>query len=137
MWRRATWAAVLAALPISAIAFGSSISILGELTNPCVVWGGGNSHTGAGAQTAGDPCTQHQGVGESRIHAVLMLAGVQGLILAAAALGIWGAVRSRRVALRAAGCVMLFEMLPTVFSVWPLAMLAGLGFLTVAYRVPD
>jgi hypothetical protein len=137
MWRRGTWAAVLAVLPISAISFGSSIYIIGELTSPCVVWSGGNIHAGAGAQTPMDPCTQHMGVGETRVHAVLMLASVQGVILAAAALGIWGAVRSRRVALIAAGCLMLLEVFPTVFSIWPLALLAGLGFLTVAYRVPD
>ena len=137
MWRPGTWAAVLAVLPISAISFGSSIYIIGELTNPCVVWGGGNTHTGAGAQTAAAPCTGYRGVGETRPHAVLMLAGVQGVILAAAALGIWGAVRSRRVALIAAGCVMLLEMFPAIFSIWPLALLAGLAFLTVAYRMTD
>ncbi len=136
MWRRGTWAA-LAVLPVSAVSFGSSIYIIGELTNPCVVWGGGNTHTGAGTQTAADPCTQHSGEGETRVHAVLMLAGVQGVILAAAALGIWGAVRSRRVALIAAGCVMLLEMFPTIFSTWPLALLADLGLLAVARRAPD
>jgi hypothetical protein len=137
MWRRATWAAALAILPISAISFGSAVYIIGELTDPCVVWGGGDTHSGAGAQTAANPCTQFRGVGETRTRAVLMLAGVQGLVLAAAALGIWGAVRSRRVALIAAGCVMLLEILPTTFSIWPLALFAGLGLLALAYRMPD
>ena len=78
------------------------------------------------------PCTQYGGEGETKAHAVLMLASVQGVILAAAALGIWGAIRSRRVALIAAGCAMLLEVFPTMFSVWPLALLAGVGFLVAA-----
>ena len=103
---------------------------------PLLVWGSGNTQVTGGERTA-DPCTQHSGEGETRVRAVLMPAGVQGGILAAAALGIWGMVRSRRVALTAAGCLMLLEMFPTIFSIWPLALLAGLGFLTIACRMPD
>jgi hypothetical protein len=136
MWGPRTWA-VLAALPISAISFGSSIYIVGELMDPCVLWGGGDTHRGTVARTATDPCAQHRGEGETRVHAVLMLAAVQGVILAASALGIWGAVRSRRAALVAAGCVLLLEMVPTIFSVWPLALLSGLGFLMVGSQLPE
>jgi hypothetical protein len=31
---------------------------------------------------------------------------------------------------------MLLETIPTLFSVLPLALLAGVGFLVVAYRMP-
>ena len=35
-----------------------------------------------------------------------------------------------------AGCLMLLEIFPLALSVWPLALLAGVGLLVIAYRMP-
>ncbi len=72
----------------------------------------------------------------TRTQAALGLVGVQGVILVAAILGIWGTVRARQTLVIAAGLLMLVEIIPTIFSASPLALLAGAGFLFVAYRLP-
>lgn len=64
------------------------------------------------------------------------MVAVQGVILLGAGLGIWGAIRERQVAVLVAGLLMLLEVVPTLFSVFPLALLAGVGFLVIAYRMP-
>jgi len=63
------------------------------------------------------------------------MVAVQGVILAAAALAIWGAFRPRRQLVTVAGLLMLLEAIPTIFSVAPLALLAGVGFLVIAHRM--
>jgi hypothetical protein len=134
MSRARTWLAVLAALPISIVAIGSATFIFSDLVNPCVVWGASNS--GSLYISANHPCKEGKGVGETRIRAGIMLVAVQGVILLAAVLGIWGTVRSRQWMVVLAGCLMILEVFPTVFSFWPLALLAGVGFLWTAYRMP-
>jgi len=75
------------------------------------------------------------GDSRTRTQAALSTAAVQGVILVAAALGIWGTIRSRQAAVIVAGLLMLLEMIPTLFSAAPLALLAGAGFLLVAYHM--
>jgi hypothetical protein len=65
-----------------------------------------------------------------------MLAAVQGVILLAAVLGIWGTVRSRQWMVVLAGCLMILEIFPTILSFFPLALLAGIGFFWTAYHMP-
>jgi hypothetical protein len=67
---------------------------------------------------------------------VLVLAAVQGVIILAAVLGIWGTVRSRQWMVVLAGCLMILEVFPLVFSFFPLALLAGIGFFWTAYHMP-
>ena len=65
------------------------------------------------------------------------MAGVPGVILLAGVLGIWGTVRRREAVVVFAGVLMLLEMIPLGLTLWPLALLAGVGFLIIAYRMPD
>lgn len=132
MLRARTWFAVLFALPISVVAIGSAANIAGDLVNPCVVWGASNSASFDG--TANDACKQGKGEGETRLRAVVTIVAVQGVILLAAVLGIWGTVRSRQWIVVLAGCLMIFEAFPLLFSFWPLALLAGVGFFWTAHR---
>jgi hypothetical protein len=134
MWRARTWLAVLLALPVSITAIGSSTLVFRDLVNPCVIWAASDS-VGLNI-TAHEPCKEVKGVGETRIRAGVMLVAVQGVILLAAGLGIWGTVRSRQWTVVLAGCLMILEVFPTIFSVWPLALLAGVGFFWTAYRMP-
>jgi len=66
-----------------------------------------------------------------------MMVAVQGVILLAAVLGIWGTLRSRRWTVVLAGRPMVLEAFPLIFSFWPLALLAGAGFFRTAYRMPS
>lgn len=121
-------------MPISIVAIGSAAFIFSDLVNPCVIWSASDSgslHIGAH-----DRCKEVKGVGETRIRAGMMLVAVQGVILLAAVLGIWGTVRSRQWMVVLAGCLMILEVFPSIFSVWPLALLGGVGFLWTAYRMP-
>ena len=130
--RKRTWAAVLAALPISIVAIATTGYFFVQLTSPCVSWGGDSFNRRAGAEHG---CKQYMGDSRTRTQAALSTAAVQGVILVAAALGIWGTIRSRQAAVIVAGLLMLLEMIPTLFSAAPLALLAGAGFLLVAYHM--
>lgn len=133
MRRTAISAAILITLPISIVAIASIANYVAELTSPCVVWGGGNFHKAADVKTT---CKQYSGDSRTRSQAVLWMAGVPGVILMAAVLGVWGAVTSKKIILVVAGLLMLPEVVLLVFSFWPLALLAGVGLLVVAYRLP-
>lgn len=63
------------------------------------------------------------------------MVAVQGVILVAAAPGIWGAIRRRQQVVIVAGFPMLLEVIPTIFSVAPWALFAGVGFLVIACRM--
>ncbi|MGA2133864.1 MAG: hypothetical protein ABSH50_16335 [Bryobacteraceae bacterium] len=133
MRRKGTWAAVLVALPIALVAIGSVAYFFSQIASPCVVWRG----SGSLPASASHSCRQITGQDETTLRAAAEAVAVQGVILLAAALGIWGAIRSRQTAVIIAGLLMLLEMIPTMFSVAPLALLAGVGFLVIAYRMPD
>jgi hypothetical protein len=69
------------------------------------------------------------------LRAVVTMIAVQGVILLAAVLGISGTVRPRQWIVVLAACLMTLEAVPLVFSFWPLALLAGVGFFGTAYRM--
>jgi hypothetical protein len=71
----------------------------------------------------------------TRTQAALSVVAVQGVILAAAALAIWGAIHTRQRLVIIAGLIMLLEIIPTLFSASPLVLLAGVGFLVIANRM--
>jgi len=133
MWRKGIWAATLVALPASLVAISSVAHSGAQLVNPCVGWGG---HPPASV-TAKAKCKTYTVESLTETQTVLSAVGVQGGILLAAALAVWGAIRLRQRAVVVAGLLMLLEAIPTLFSLSPLALLAGSGFLVVAYKMPD
>jgi len=128
MWRKGICAAILLALPISAVAVGTLAWGVSQLFNPCVGWGGQSP-------AAKGSCKEFTVSSGTRIKAALSAVPLQGGILLAAVLGVWGTVRLRQVAVIVAGLVMLLEAVPLLFSFAPLALLAGVGLLVVAYRM--
>lgn len=133
MWRKGIWAATLAALPISLVAIASMAYCGAQLINPCVGWGGRPPTR----VTAESTCKAYTVDSRTRGQAALSAAGVQGVILLAAALAVWGTVRLRQRAVVCGGLLMLLETIPTLFSFSPLALFAGIGLLVVAYRMPN
>lgn len=123
------------ALPISTVAIGSMAYFLRQSVSPCVMWAGSNSASVHGNGSHG--CREITGVGQTRLQAAVEKVAVPGVILIAAVLGVWGTARSRQTVVIVAGLLMLLEMIPTGFSVWPLALLAGIGFLVIANRMPE
>jgi hypothetical protein len=134
MWQR-TLLLLLIALPISAVAIGTAARTVNELFDPCVSWGIGES--GAGHIYPHDPCGTHTGYEKTRTQTCITLAAIQGVMLLAAVLGIWGAARSRPKIMLLAGIVMILEMIPTVFSAAPLAVLTGAGFIFMGIRLQN
>ena len=125
---------LLIALPMAAIAIGTAFHKLDQLNDPCAAWDVGSS--GSGYIHPGDPCSQRSGYGETKEQAYLMLAGVQGVILLAGILAVWGAAASPKLMLLA-GVLMILEAPPLLFSIGPLALLTGAGLICVGIRLPD
>jgi hypothetical protein len=118
---------VLVAIPMAGVAVGTASHEIEQLNDPCATWGLGNS--GSGYIHPHDPCSQRSGHSETKAEAYGVLAAVQGIILLAAVLAIWGAAGSRPKAMLLAGVLMVFESVPLVFSLWPLALLTGGGLI--------
>jgi len=119
--------AVLATLPITLVAVrGIAVDVIG-MFDPCTEWGGGDS--GSFYHELHEPCKQYKINGETKTRAAIRLSLVPGLILLAATMGIWGVLRSRWRPSLFGGCVMMMEAIPLIFSVAPLALLAGAGLL--------
>ena len=133
MWRKGIWVAALVALPISLVAIASLAYGGAKLVSPCVGWGGNPP----AVVTAKATCKVYTLDSRTRAHAVVSAAGVQGVILLAAALALWGTVHLRQHAVVGAGLLMLLEIIPTLFSCSLLALFAGVGLLVVAYRMPN
>jgi hypothetical protein len=130
MWRKGICAAVLLILPISTVAIGSAAYSVSKMFSPCVGWGG-KSPVGVVPKGL---CREFSVNSGTRTQALLSAVPVQGVILLAAVLGVWGTARLRQPAVIIAGLVMLLEVIPS-FSFAPLAVLAGAGLLVVAYRM--
>lgn len=132
--------ALLASLPLSLVAIRAVILEVRDLRDPCLRWGE-SSDWGFGtiapsSARSGDPCaTRISGTSQTKAGSVVRVLLVPGGILAAAALGILGAACSRRALAVTAACLMFVEVIPLIFSVAPLAVLAGGVFLWVANRV--
>jgi len=73
--------------------------------------------------------------GESKLRAATMCALIPGGVLLSAVLGMIGLAISRRRLILAGAFLMLAETL-VVFTIAPLTLIAGLGFLFLAQRVP-
>lgn len=135
---RSTWPrtllALLVTMPVALVAIGSAAHNIRQLLSPCVVW---SSDAPFSRTIPHDPCEEQTGRGETKIQACFTTAAIQGVILLAAALGIWGAACSRPWMMVLGGFLMILEMAPLVFSIWPLALLAGGGFLYMGVKVKD
>src|ERR1022692_627406 len=134
MSRARTWLAVLVALPISIVAIGSMAFTFSELLNPCVVWGASNS--GSVYRSADRPCKEGKGVGETRMRAGFGDGSCSRRDPPGSGAGGLGTIRSREWIVVLAGCLMILEVFPLVFSFWPLALLAGVGFFWTAHQMP-
>ncbi|MGA3026087.1 MAG: hypothetical protein ABSF98_15065 [Bryobacteraceae bacterium] len=132
MARPRTGLAVLLALPVCLVAVRAIGIEVSDFFDPCFSWAVPNP--GTGFIRANDPCVEHSGTSETKIQAAVRTAGVSGVIILAAVLGIWGEARSRRKMTAIGACLMILEAIPLVFSVWPLPLLAGAGFIWLARR---
>ena len=130
MWRKGVVAAILVVLPISAVAVGTLGWSVSQMFSPCVGWGGKPPATHGS-------CRQYSVDSQTRTQAALWAALLQGVILLAAVLGVWGTVRLRQIAVIFAGLLMFLEAVPLLFSAAPLAVLASFGLLVVAYRMEN
>ncbi|HTP86128.1 MAG TPA: hypothetical protein VMJ34_04240 [Bryobacteraceae bacterium] len=119
------------ALPISTVAIGTAAHTIGQLSDPCVAWGAGDS--GSGSISPGDPCQQRSAEGETRTEAWLRIAGIHGVILVAAILAVCGAAFFRPKMILLAGALMILES-PLTFTLAPLALLTGAGFVILGLR---
>ena len=132
--------AVLASLPLGLVAIRAVVVVVRDFSDPCLQWGersgSGYSTNLSGALVAGDPCvTRASGTSETKAGAIMRTLLVPGGILAAIGLGVLGAARSRHKLVVTGACLMLVEAVPLIFSVAPLALLAGGVFLWVANRI--
>jgi hypothetical protein len=130
--------AVLASLPLGLVAMRAVVLEVRDLRDPCLHWEQ-SSHSGSAVifatPRAGDPCaTRSSGTSGTMAGSVVRVLLVSGGLLAAIALGILGAARSIYNLVVLTGWSM-FLAIPIVFSVAPLAIVAGAGFLYVANRL--
>lgn len=127
--------AVTFSTPPAAVAIWSINRTVSQMCNPCVRWDGGGSPELSASLEPNDPCRSITVRGESRLRAATMCALIPGGVLLSAVLGIIGVAVSRRRLILAGAFLMLAETL-VVFIIAPLTLIAGLGFLFLARRVP-
>jgi hypothetical protein len=132
MSRARTGLAMLAALPVCILAVRAIGIDVSRLNDPCFSWGDANA--GAGFIRPNDPCGQRGGTSETKMQAAARTAAVSGGIILAAVLGIRGVAGSRRKMTAIGASLMILEAIPLALSAWPLALLAGGGFLWLARR---
>ena len=105
-----------------------------ELTDPCGTWNYPPEQPVYIHVGAHDPCRTPSAHTESKARAATRSAVVPGGLLVAAMLAVAGAALSRRRVMIAAGIGMLAET-PVVFSIAPLTLVVGVGFLLLSRRV--
>jgi hypothetical protein len=137
--------AALACLPLGVVAIRAFTIEVSNFRDPCFQWGEDGASSWGGFLSSPrlrplDPCaTRSEGTSETKTGSVIRVMMVPGVILVAIAWGILGAVRARPRLAVAGACLMFAESVPLMFSVAPLALLAGAALLVVAAlarRVP-
>jgi len=121
--------------PPAAVAIWSISQTLSQMSNPCVRWDGGGGPELSDPLGPNDPCKSITVQGESKLRAATMCALIPGGVLLGAVVGMIGLAVSRRRLIVAGAFLMLAETL-VVFTIAPLTLIAGLGFLFLAQRVP-
>ena len=128
MWKKGMCAAMLVTLPISAVMVGNFAWVVSRMFSPCVGWGGK-------PPTANGSCKQYSTTSQTRARSLLAAVPLHDAIIRAAFLGAWGTSRLRQLPVVGAGLLMLLEAIPLMWSAGPLAVLAGVGLLVLAYRM--
>lgn len=122
---------VLAA-PVGGIALWSIGRTASDFADPCATW---NYPTGEAVRVGPhDTCRQRAVHTESMARSIIRAAIVPGGVLLASVLAIAGVLRSRRRLMIAAGIGMLAETI-VVFTIAPLTLIAGVGFLLLSRGV--
>ena len=122
------------AAPVAGIALWSIGHTAGDLLDPCATWGYPPDQPLSARVGPHDTCRARAAHVESKARATLQAAVVPGGILIASLLAVTGVFRARRRMMIAAGIGMLAETL-LVFTIAPLTLIAGAGFLLIATRV--
>jgi hypothetical protein len=128
--------AVLAASPILAIASWSFRHTATQLADGCATWGQPSGETGAISVSIGpdDPCKVKSVHSESKAELVIRTAAVPGTLFAFTLLAVAGAALWRRRLILVGAAGILAETL-VVFTIAPLTVVVGAGFLLLARRV--
>jgi len=127
--------AVICSTPPAAVAIWSIGRTLSQMSNPCVRWDGGGRHGWSDSLGPNGPCKSITVQGESKLRAATMGALIPGGVLLGAVLGMIGLAVSRRRLILAGAFLMLAETL-AVFTIAPLTLIAGLGFVILARQAP-
>lgn len=122
------------AAPLAAIAIWSIGSTAVDLLDPCARWDYPTDQPVSVRIGPHDPCRARNVHVESKVRSITRAAIVPGGVLIASLLAIIGVLRSCRRLIVAAGIGMLAETI-VVFTIAPLTLLAGTGFLLIATRV--
>ena len=122
------------AAPVAGVALWSIGHTARDLLNPCTTWGYPLDQPVSVRLGPHDICRARSVHVESKAGATLQAAIVPGGMLIASLLAVTGVFRSRRRMMIAAGIGLLAETL-VAFTISPLTLIAGAGFLLVATRV--
>src|ERR1022692_797574 len=105
--------AVVIIAPIVVFAAWTALLEVGDLFNPCLTWGIGNVGVGTLNPVATGPCTiSAGGTSETISQAVTMLVLIQGSILTASILGVFGIIRALPRVVSFAGIILFVESVP-------------------------
>jgi hypothetical protein len=123
----------LLAAPFAGIALWSIGRTAGDLLDPCATWDPPDQSVSVRIGPH-DTCRARNVHVESKARSIMRAAIVPGGMLIASVVAITGVLRSRRRLIIAAGIGMLAETI-VVFTIAPLTLIAGTGFLLIATRV--
>ena len=127
--------AVTISTPPAGVAIWSISRTVSQMFNPCVRWDGSGGPELSASLRPDDPCRSITVRGESKLRGATMCVLIPGGVLLSAVLGILGVAALSRRLILAGGSLMLAETL-MVFTIAPLTLIAGVGFLLLARQVP-
>ena len=125
--------AVAFSTPAAAVAIWSINRTISQMSDPCARWHESGGHELSASVGPNDSCRSITVHGSSKLRAATISALIPGGVLLSAVLGIIGVAVSRRWLIFTAAFWMLAETF-VAFSMAPLTLIAGLGFLYVARR---
>jgi DNA-binding transcriptional ArsR family regulator len=119
---------LLLIVPIVTIAVISSIGQVQDFFNPCLIWGIASG--GSITVSSNSACSITGGTSETMLQAALQLALVQGGMLFAIGLGVFGLLRAHPRLVIVGSVVLIFESIPLVFDgLFVFALLAAASLL--------
>ena len=121
--------ALAACLPIVIFVIWSAAAEVPNFFNPCFQWGTGNP----GFAILTPQCTSISGSSQTLSQAILMLALIQGGILAGVATGLLGILQARPTFMKAGFVVLVLESTPLLFDgFFVFTLLAAIVFIRSA-----